>query len=200
MRFRFKITLHIDDIETLNIIRSTLGIGIVKEENKQYCTKLAPYFITGFSDAESSFSASIVKKSDRKLSHLVQLYYIINLHKKDLALLYRIQSFFGVGDVSQRGEIVTYRVTKIKDLTNVIIPHFIKYPLITQKQADFLLFKMIIKLMNQKEHLSIEGLHKIVSIRTSMNKGLSEELVTSFPSITPVERPVVDRTENLDPN
>jgi len=33
-----------------------------------------------------------------------------------------------------------YSVQSLKDLTEVIIPHFIKYPLLTQKQADFCLF------------------------------------------------------------
>jgi hypothetical protein len=31
------------------------------------------------------------------------------------------------------------RVTKIEDLIKVIIPHFIKYPLLTQKYGDFFL-------------------------------------------------------------
>lgn len=38
VRFRFKISLHIDDIDTLHTIQSMLGIGIVTEENKQYCS------------------------------------------------------------------------------------------------------------------------------------------------------------------
>lgn len=42
----------------------------------------------------------------------------------------------------------------------VLIAHFDKYPLITQKRADYELFKMVILLMSQKEHLRIEGLKK----------------------------------------
>jgi len=38
VRFRFKISLHKDDIEVLNLIKSKLGIGLVKEENEQYCS------------------------------------------------------------------------------------------------------------------------------------------------------------------
>ena len=49
----------------------------------------------------------------------------------------------------------------------VIIPHFIKYPLITQKHVDFLLFKQVVELMNRKEHQTKEGLGKIVNIRAS---------------------------------
>jgi hypothetical protein len=35
---------------------------------------------------------------------------------------------------------------------------------------------MVIEIIKCKEHLTIEGLQKIVAIRASMNKGLSEEL------------------------
>jgi hypothetical protein len=43
--------------------------------------------------------------------------------------------------------------------------------LITQKKADFILFKQIINLRNNKEHLTLEGLHKILAIRGSLNLG-----------------------------
>lgn len=91
-------------------------------------------------------------------------------------------------------------MTSIKDLTNVIIPHFCKYPLLTQKQADFELVRRLVELMNHKEHLTTEGLHKILSIRASINKGLPERLKPAFPDIIPVSRPEVKLAENIDPN
>jgi hypothetical protein len=117
--------------------------------------------------------------------------------------LRQIQSFFGVGTirVNSSNDSVYYSVTRLQDLINVIIPHFDKYPLITQKRADFLLFKMAVELINQKEHLTTEGLHKILSIRASMNKGLRKELIEAFPEIIPVERPKVEGApKDLDPN
>lgn len=67
-----------------------------------------------------------------------------------------------------------YCVADQKQLMNVIIPHFDKYPLLTKKRADFILFKSIVKLILNKEHLTTEGLNKIISIRASMNYGLSK--------------------------
>lgn len=46
-------------------------------------------------------------------------------------------------------------------------------------------------LMKKGEHLTMEGVEKIVAIRGSINLGLSEELKNSFPTITPVPRPLV---------
>jgi len=54
-----------------------------------------------------------------------------------------------------------YSVQSLNDWTEVIIPHFIKYPLLTQKQADFYLFSLLVNLMNKKEHLTEEGLNNI---------------------------------------
>jgi hypothetical protein len=97
------------------------------------------------------------------------------MHERDRALLSKVQSFFGVGNicVRNRDNCVIYTVISIKDLTDVIIPHFTKYPLLTQKRADFELWKIVVELMNKGEHLTTQGLTQIISIRASMNKGLS---------------------------
>jgi len=91
-------------------------------------------------------------------------------------------------------------VSSLKDINNVIIPHFDKYTLLTQKLADYLLFKSVVQLMNNKEHLTSEGLIKIISIKASINKGLSPVLTEAFPSITPIDRPLVQGIEISDPN
>jgi hypothetical protein len=53
-----------------------------------------------------------------------------------------------------------------KDL-KVIIEHFDKFPLITQKRADFELFKQAVEIMNRKEHLTPGGLQQIVNLKAS---------------------------------
>ncbi len=65
----------------------------------------------------------------------------------------------------------------------VIINHFDKYPLITKKLNDYNLFKLAYNLIIKKEQLSIKGIEKLVSIKISMNLGLSSELKATFPQI-----------------
>jgi hypothetical protein len=48
-----------------------------------------------------------------------------------------------------------------------------KYPLLTEKQADFELFKRAVEIMGRKEHLTTEGVHKIIALRDVMNIGLT---------------------------
>ena len=58
----------------------------------------------------------------------------------------------------------------------------------------------IIKLMERCEHLTLEGLHKIVAIRTSMKHGLSSKLKLAFPDILPVVKPLVENKKVQDLN
>ncbi len=45
-----------------------------------------------------------------------------------------------------------------------------------QKKKDFLLWRDIVCLISKKEHLNKEGLIKILKLKASLNKGLSENL------------------------
>ena len=54
--------------------------------------------------------------------------------------------------------------------------------------------------MNRKEHLTIEGLHKIVAIKASINLGLSQELKAAFPNTISEPRPLVEVPKTYDPN
>ena len=92
-------------------------------------------------------------------------------------------------------------VQSLRDITNVIIPHFEKYPLITQKRADFLLFKKGVELLNFKAHSEIEGIREILSLKASMNRGvLSDLLRNNFPDVLPVPRLAVRFEGIKDPN
>ena len=69
----------------------------------------------------------------------------LGLHTKDLNLLYLLQEYLGgIGSIhlARNRDIVNYSIDSIKDLNKLVI-HLEKYPLLTQKAADFLLFKEI---------------------------------------------------------
>jgi len=109
---------------------------------------------------------------------------------KDKALLELIKEFFGVGSVTKLDfKSFQYRVSSLEGL-KVIIEHLDKYPLLTEKFADFQLFKQIFKLMSEDQHLTREGLKKILLIKNMLNKGgLSNKLKIAFPD--------VDTTSNI---
>nr|QDH07189.1 LAGLIDADG endonuclease [Ophiocordyceps sinensis] len=112
------------------------------------------------------------------------------MHERDRDLILKIQEYFGgIGYVSSpnKNSTVEFRVSTVKDITNVIIPQFDNYPLLTKKYSDYGFFKEIIKLMLEKEHSTLEGIQKIVNIKSSMNWGLSIVLKEAFPLSTPVK-------------
>lgn len=157
--------------------------------------KISPYWVTGFSDAESTFSVKIAKDNYGCRGLRLLPVYAIELHIRDLEVLKRIKEFFNVGSVTVRRRkgkpTGIYSVQSLTDLTEVIIPHFKEYHLLTQKQADFILFSSIVNLMNNKQHLNEKGLKKIISIRASMDKGLTGTLKSIFPNIVAAQRPVI---------
>ena len=131
-----------------------------------------------------------------------------------MGLLKKIQNTLdGVGSIYIRQNKVDFRVRSLKEICNVIIPrglpassrfsggrsHFDKYPLITKKQINYILFREIVMRMKGKEHLSKEGLQGIVNIRASLNFGLSEDLKEVFPETKPVQRPDVEDKQIPDP-
>ena len=112
----------------------------------------------------------------------------MRLHVKDLSILNLLQDYFnGVGKIyhdTEQNEVL-YRVGSMKEL-ETIISHFDNYSLITQKYIDFVLFKQVIELMKNGEHLSLAGILKIANIKASMN---TKKEVAGITGIIPVPVP-----------
>jgi hypothetical protein len=63
-----------------------------------------------------------------------------------------------------------YRVESLKEL-EIIINHFEKYPLVTAKLSDFLIFLLRNEIIKRGEHLTEDGLSKIVGLKTNLKFG-----------------------------
>jgi hypothetical protein len=159
---------------------------------------LHPWFGSGFSDAEGSFIIRIGPNNKLKTGWRVQPVFSICLHEKDKIILERIKKYFKVGNIHKHSGTMQYIVSSPEDLA-VIIAHFEKYKLLTQKRSDYELWKQVVELMNSKEHLTPVGLQKIVNLRASINNGLSPELKEAFPKTQPVTRPAVEYKGIPDP-
>lgn len=172
---------------------------------------------SGLIDGEGSFGITVDRSKTRQLGWRVLLKFQLGLHTKDFNVLYLLQQHLGgIGSIhlAKKRDIVNYSIDSIEDLNKFIL-YLDKYPLLTQKAADFLLFKQAVKLVNNKAHLTVsrppviersddrgvEGLNLIVNIKASMYLGLSEMLKSEFAGYTPVERPVIN-SDNvyLDPD
>jgi hypothetical protein len=107
---------------------------------------------------------SISKNNKGRTDWQIVPAFVIELKDIDISLLYIIKEYFGVGKIQiikNKGHAV-YVVNSIKDICNVIIPHFDKYSLLTVKRLNFLLFKEILFLMRDKKYLTENGLQRIM--------------------------------------
>nr|YP_009364303.1 hypothetical protein [Ophiocordyceps sinensis]ARF03413.1 hypothetical protein [Ophiocordyceps sinensis]QDH07192.1 GIY-YIG endonuclease [Ophiocordyceps sinensis] len=184
-----------------NVWASPALAGGNKIDNLEFnsaATKMNPWFLTGFSDGEGSFILYIQKTNKTKIGWATWVAFEINLNNKDLSILKEIKSYLGVGQIYQKSNgTCVYCVRSFKEI-NVIIQHFDQYPLLTQKQADYLLFKSAFEIIRNKEHFT--HFHKILALRASINKGLPPALKEAFPNITPWVRPNVQDSKITDPN
>lgn len=165
-----------------------------RKVNYSTYTSVNPGIWSGLIDGEGSFSIILVKNPTRKLGWRVEPKFQLGLHRKDYDVLSQLHLFLGgAGAIyfARKGEFVNYIISSIKDLNKLIL-HLEKYPLLTQKSADLFLFKQILDLINNKAHLTVEDLNKIVNLKASMNLGLSDKLKSEFPGYRAVERPVIN--------
>jgi hypothetical protein len=122
------------------------------------------------------FGLYTYKNAALKIGWHTFLDFKITLHVKDRNILEQIKKYFGVGVISKHGEnLCNYSIKSIKDI-QMVINHFDKFPLKTKKLKDYTSFKKAYYIIKNKEHLTNQGLDKLVSIKSSMNLGLSPEL------------------------
>jgi NADH-ubiquinone oxidoreductase chain 4L len=152
-----------------NIRFGIRNYSTTSSSNKTY--SLDPWFITGLFDAESSFVIIVFKNPRYKTGWNIQARVQIKMHEKDRDLILKIQKYFGgIGHVSNPNINLTveYRVSTIKEITNVIIPHFDNYPLLS----------VWTPLSNLKSHIRVrvrvrEGCLKNISTICFLNKLLT---------------------------
>ena len=171
-------------------INSRRNYSTLKNKIDERFAQVDPWFITGFTDAEGCFMCNMVKKPKYKAGWEIQPVFQIKLHVKDFPVILGIQHSLGnIGTVENNQSTCTFRVRKLKEIIE-LIKFFDKYPLITRKKGDYLLFKQIISIIQLKEHLTTKGLQRIINLKATLNFGLSKELQLMFPETIPVARPL----------
>jgi hypothetical protein len=109
-------------------------------------------------------------------------------------------TFFKAGKIFEnpKRNTAVYRVTVLTELLNVVIPHFIDYPLLTKKNAVFEVWREAILLFEKKEHLTEVGFNKILSIYAAIGRGISNTVKEHFPLIKAIALP--DQSSTLHSN
>lgn len=82
-----------------------------------------------------------------------------------------IQKFFGCGRVEfySRGSAIYFTVSKLSDITDIIIPFFNNYSIKGIKYLDFSDWCEAAEIIKNKQHLTEQGLEKLIEIKNRMN-------------------------------
>ena len=109
----------------------------------------------------------VISSSGSRLGFQVQLEFKLSQHSRDEQLMKSLIKYLNCGNVYRHQDLSNLRVVKFSDLIEKIIPFFEK----GVKLLDFNDFKKVAELIENKEHLTTEGLDQIRKIKTSMNLG-----------------------------
>lgn len=132
---------------------------------------LNPQYIVGFVDGEGCFCITHSKRHN-KLSE-IRLLFEIEVREDDRDILCQIQETLQCGNIYHLNyeryqkwrPHVKYKVSNFHDISTKVIPFFIENPLQAKKRFQFQKFCQVAEMMQRKEHLSAEGIQKILEIR-----------------------------------
>jgi hypothetical protein len=133
-------------------------------------------WIVGFVDGEGCFTISLHKNPTTSSGWQIMPEFIVTQGEKSKQALKVMRNFFGCGslfvnrrDDNHKEDLYRYCVRSQKELREIIIPFFKQYPLKTSKRDDFEKFSQVLSLMENSEHLHLEGVRKIIEIIETMN-------------------------------
>jgi hypothetical protein len=137
---------------------------------------LNPWYIIGLIEGEGCFCISISKHKTNKIGLEVRPMFEVEMVYEDKPLLEKIAEYFKCGRLYELNyerygwrPHVKYAVKSQKDIREKIIPFFIKYSLVGKKKKDFDHFCEAFEIINERKHLTKEGIAKLRLIQQKMN-------------------------------
>lgn len=137
--------------------------------------KLHPQYVAGFIDGEGSFWVAIYRDETMKSKIFVRAQFEIELRADDRKILERIQKTLDCGKIydcyyERYGWYphVKYKIGRMDDIANKLIPFLEKCPLQAKKAETFRYFKEVVKIRVNKEHLTKRGVKKALKLQAKI--------------------------------
>jgi len=122
-------------------------------------------WVVGFVDGEGCFCVPIFRQRSAKVGWQVQPEFVVVQAAPSACVLDDLQQYFGCGRVgvnrrrdNHHHDMWRWSVRSLVDLRERIIPFFEANPLRTAKAREFEKFSLVVRMMNERRHLSAEGL------------------------------------------
>lgn len=112
-----------------------------------------------------------VNKVKSKLGFKVTLRFMIGLSGREILLLKDIIAYLGCGTlyINTKANKVQYTVTVFSDILKIIIPLVNNCPMVGVKALDFKDWCKVADLMENRRHLTEDGIVEIQQIKAGMN-------------------------------
>lgn len=149
----------------------SIARGQTKLEYKPNLISLDLDWVAGFINADGSFSLGTQKSKEHSLGMRVSPKITITQNNTSLSLLYFIVSSLGIGSVYKhdRDGLASRAVIFSREDINFFISKFKEHSLHGAKALDYLDFCKGIEIINEKAHLTRDGLNKILELSQQMN-------------------------------
>lgn len=131
-------------------------------------------YLAGLADAEGSFNVSFRFRKDYKIPLKISLCFNFSQKENDQVLVSLFKKELQCGTIRERKHdgVYYYEVNNFNDIQTNVIPFFKKFGFLSaKKKKDFSKFRQIAKLIETKDHLTVEGIQEILKIRKEMNNG-----------------------------
>jgi len=96
-----------------------------------------------------------------------------DVSQRDRVILALFKRHLKCGSLRERGDGVWYyEVHHLRPIAEHVIPFFNRFRFLSaKKKRDFLKFKKLAKLLQERRHLDVEGIKMILQISASINNG-----------------------------
>jgi hypothetical protein len=128
-------------------------------------------YISGYVDGEGCFTVSVSPRAKLTVGWEVRPSFSVSQNGDRAEVIHAIAAYFGCGSIrpDRSDRTVKWETRRLDDIVEKVIPHFIRYPLMSGKRGDFERFAVVCDLMRRGAHREREGLIQIVRIASEMN-------------------------------
>lgn len=142
--------------------------------------KLPAEYLVGLTDGEGCFYINLrPPRGIKSKQSTIEFHFYLKLKGDHFALLKKVKKTFGCGGIyhqkekrKNHSECYRFEINSRKDIKQILIPFFEKYPLQGPKIKDFLIFKKIFSMVQKGNHLKENGIVKIQKLKQGMNLGV----------------------------
>src|SRR6266567_8546426 len=96
-------------------------------------------YISGYADGEGCFIISIAPRATLAVGWEVWPSFSVSQNGDRAEVLYALQAYFGCGSIrpDRSDQTLKWETRKLDDLVERIVPHFVRWPMVSGKQRDF---------------------------------------------------------------